>query len=58
MKNYLLLFVTLFIFSSCNNEKVSVMHPDFEKNKATAIEFIELHYSENWEAKLNCFTKN
>jgi len=48
MKNYLLLFVTLFIFSSCENEKVSVIHPDFEKNKATAIEFIELHNSEDW----------
>ena len=35
MKNYLLLFVALFIFSSCDNEKVSAMHPDFEKNKAT-----------------------
>ena len=51
MKNYFLLFVTLFLFNSCENKKVSVMHPDFEKNKATAIEFIELHNSEDWEAQ-------
>ena len=51
MKNYILLFIALFLFSSCKNETKSVMHPDFEKNKATAIEFIELHNSENWEAQ-------
>ena len=51
MKNYLLLFVALFLFNSCENDKGSVMHPDFEKNKATAIEFIELHNSEDLEAQ-------
>ena len=33
MKNYLLLFVSLILFNSCENDKISVIHPDFEKNK-------------------------
>ena len=51
MKNYLLLLVALFLFNSCDNEKGSAMHPDFEKNKAIAIEFIELHNSEDLAAQ-------
>ena len=51
MKNYLLLLFSLFIFNSCVNNDTGVMHPDFEKNKETAIKFIELHNSEDWEAQ-------
>ena len=51
MKNYLLLFVSLILFNSCENDKISVIHPDFEKNKEIAIKFIELHNSENLEAQ-------
>ena len=37
MKNYLLLFITLFLLSSCEGDKPSAMHPDFEKNKELAM---------------------
>ena len=51
MKNYLLLFFSLFILNSCENNNSNMMHPDFEKNKETAMKFIELHNSEDIEAQ-------
>ena len=45
------LFITLFLLSSCEGDKPSAMHPDFEKNKELAMKFIELHSSEDWEAQ-------
>ena len=51
MKNYLLLFISLFLLNSCEGDKPTAMHPDFEKNKELAMKFIELHSSEDWEAQ-------
>ena len=51
MKNYLLLFISLFLLNSCEGDKPTAMHPDFEKNKELAMKFIELHGSEDWEAQ-------
>ena len=56
MKKLLIVLIGL-VFASCVNvqtdveESVNLKHPDFEKNKEIAQNFIDLHYAEDWEAQ-------
>ena len=56
MKKLLIVLIGL-VFASCVNvqtdveESVNQQHPDFEKNKEIAQNFIDLHFVEDWEAQ-------
>lgn len=57
MKRIIILLITI-LFTACSNnidsadkKSVNVQHPDFEMNKEIAKKFIDLHYTEDWEAQ-------